>query len=102
MEDFRDIQKELVDKMIEEKNNKINDMMIQALAIKGYSFIKRHELELFIKENCRSVVHPKHTIYYVKDVPFVKHIHATDIINTSFNKDREIKMYMDIGSYHII
>lgn len=89
-----------IERSIQQLNDKLENIVIEGLKMKGFEFGNRHELESFIKENvkCEDHVDKKERIYYVKDIPFLLHKYEIEI-SWPISLDREIKMFANYGQY---
>lgn len=63
----------MINSIIVEHSNRIDDILIKGLELKGYSFSTKSELEDFIKTNCQCIDEQfKETkTFYVKGEPFL-------------------------------
>jgi len=78
-------------------NKKLEDLIIEGLKRKGFKFENRHELEQFIKSNCRCEdrMDIKQRTYFVNDIPFFLHLYEINPIKT----DSDITMSANYGYY---
>jgi hypothetical protein len=79
---------EIHSNLIKSYNNYLENIIIEALKIKGYSFENRNELLSFVEENV-SVKNSDIYIntYYVKSIPFLQQDYSPkiDFENNKFN-----------------
>ena len=77
-----DIMRDVVGRLNNELNKQLEDAFIDGLKRKGFEFKHRFELEVFVKEHCRSedYVQSKQRVYFVDDIPFLLHNYKTEII----------------------
>jgi len=70
-----DIVRNVADRIFNDLNNKLDNVIIEALRHKGFEFEHRIKLEYFIKERCRCEdnIDLKERVYYVDNVPFFLH-----------------------------
>ena len=94
---------EITKKITENLSNKLDDILIKGLELKGYTFGNRFELENFIKENCTCADYlPKQEkTFYVKGVPFLLYNYEIKI-NPMVKGLNEISVNADYGSYSYI
>lgn len=75
------IQKLIQEELVKGLSNKFDDLIIEGLRLKGFSFENIKEAELFIIENCKCEDYPSEyrRVYYVKNKPFMLHDYRIDI-----------------------
>ena len=91
---------QLTEQIINDLNNKFDEIIIEGLRLKGYSFDAFEELSIFIKENCICADYfpTKQKTFYVKGVPFLLHDY-NQIIEPIDYTTRETKITATYGSY---
>lgn len=74
---------DLINKLTQEINNKLDNLLIEGLKRKGYVFENNIEIERFIKENCYINSNGNEKTYYVKNEPFFLYIEDKEMkLNT--------------------
>jgi len=102
MEELRDFQQTIQDKIIEDYQNQIEKYIINGLKRKGYNLKNKVDLYEFVKLNCRCEdrVQSKIRIYYVNDIPFLQQDYNSDIrIKEDHSSMQPIKIKASFGYY---
>jgi len=100
MEELRDFQQTIQDKIIEDYQNQIEKCIINGLKRKGYKFKNKVELSEFLIMNCHCMDHvqSKIRIYYVNDTPFLQQDYNSDIrIEEDHSSVQPIKIKASFG-----
>ncbi len=81
-----DFMQSVTNKMVNELNNKLEQLFIEGLKLKGFGFNNRIDLENFISHNCRCEDNRdlQEKIYYVNNIPFLLHVYKIDM-NLTYN-----------------
>ena len=92
------IQKTIAD-VADKLNRQLEDLLIDGLGLKGFSFSNSVQMVDFIKKNviCKKNVDLKENIYYVCDVPFL--LHKYEPTFNTYYFERNISLKADFGSY---
>ena len=93
--DIENFQESMMDKMASALNNKLEEIFIEGLRLKGYDFNK-NELVQFIKKHVTSIGIENETIYYVDNIPFLLY-NCNNKLNYDFSI--EPRIFVDYGSY---
>jgi len=96
------IQEQVTQELQKGLSQKMDDIFIEGLRLKGYEFSDKKEIEIFISKHCRCEDYPhlERRTYFVKDVPFLVHYYHVDM-NMS-NIDTEFKITANNGKYHYV
>lgn len=85
-----DLRYELIGSMVEKSANRIDEILIEALKVKGFEFEDKSSLENFLKTKCKSIsnVEEKTITLYVDETPFLMYdfnpiIEPVDMENNS-------------------
>lgn len=80
--------------------NKLEQVVIEGLKLKGFVFENKNELVNFVKEHVRieDNVEYQEKVYYVKDIPFLLHRYQI-VIEPPTEINRSIVMSANIGHY---
>jgi len=91
---------DLISKLSEQLNKKVDDLIVEGLKRKGFVFENRNDIEKFIQSNCRCEdnIDLKKRTYFVNDTPFFLHGYE---INPMII-DRELKWTANLGSYKFL
>ena len=91
---------QLTEQIINDLSNKFDEIFIEGLRLKGYSFDTLEQTMSFVKEYCRSAISlpMQQTTYYIKDIPFLWYDYSQTLepINESTG---DIKIKATYGSY---
>jgi hypothetical protein len=84
-------------------NAKVDKVIEEGLALKGFSFSDRRELEEFIKHRCRieDYVDAERKVYFVDEIPFLEHFYRPVTSEPLIVQD-SVTITVDIGSYRYI
>lgn len=90
----------LTSSKVNEFVNQIEDVIIEGLKRKGYTFEDRDRLEFFIKEKCRCEHNKDSNIstYYVNDTPFLKHKHNS-LPKFKISEEDHFSVSVNLGEY---
>ena len=99
MNDIINLQQQLVSNAIKSLENKIEELYVEGLRLKGYEFFDRYELETFIKTYCRCEDYQdrKEKIYFVKDIPFLLHKYEIDVVLVNVHQSNSVTV--NYGKY---
>lgn len=94
----------VVDTITENLYSKIDDIFIEALKLKGYTFSNHIELIDFTKKYCSCVDNhiAKQKIYSVESVPFLMHDYNSDIDFDFNNINTSLTVSAQMGSFHFL
>jgi len=94
------IQSEIIEMLAEKLSNRIDNIVIEGLRLKGFEFDNENDLHNFIKENCKSDdnLSVQQRIYFVKDIPFLLHNYEV-IIEPITEKNNKFKITANYGTY---
>ena len=96
-----DIIHDVIGRLSNDLNKKLEDYVIEGLKIKGFEFKHKIELETFVKERCRCEdnIDLKEKIYYVDNIPFFLHNYKNEPLQIPSITDREYKLTANLGTY---
>lgn len=93
-------EEEIVKKLIEGLSNKIDEIIIEGLRLKGYTFKNFIDLSNFISNNCKCIdnVPLQQKTFYVNDIPFLLHNYEVKI-NPMVKDLNQISLSAEYGTY---
>ena len=96
-----DIIHDVIGKLSNDLNKKLEDYIIKGLNRKGFEFKHKLELEAFIKERCRcdNNIELKEKVYYVDNIPFFLHNYKNEQLEMPLTIDKEYKFTVSLGHY---
>jgi len=99
-----DIGNELVNRISNDFNNKFEELIKEALKIKGFDFKTKIELAQFIKDCCRcdDFVDVKERVYYFENTPFLLHKYSNETIKMPINNNGDFTLNADYGSFSFL
>lgn len=103
MEQFKNIQEEITNHLVNGFAEKLESLVIEGLKRKGFEFETKKDLEDFamIHLRCEDNIHFKEKIYYIDDIPFFLHNYNTDF-SMPIEENRSFKMTANYGSYSFL
>lgn len=95
-----DIQKLVIENLVDGLANKFDELLIDGLKRKGFEFDTIESTLDFVKENCRCVDYKEkeQRIYFVNDVPFMLHSYKIEMSEIDMSNN-EFKINASYGSY---
>lgn len=95
-----DIQKLVIDNLVDGLANKFDELLIAGLSRKGFEFDTIEDTLTFVKENCRCVDYKEkeERVYFVNDIPFMLHSYKIEMSQIDM-LDNEFKINASYGSY---
>ena len=102
MNEFLGFQSQLIKEVSDSLNKQMDNVIIEGLRLKGYSFNNDSELHEFIKDFCiiEDRPHLMEKTFFVKSEPFMIHYYA---LNNDFNFNNEpLKMTASLGKYRYL
>jgi len=100
IEDTRNMLSEICNSFAKDCASRMDEIIVNALARKGFVFKTKQEIEFFLIKNgrCEDNKELQHRIYYINDIPFLLHNYKTEIQNPLDGSDG-YKMKADLGSF---
>ena len=94
------MQDEIAKTMCNRLANKLDEIILDGLAKKGYVFANDAELHEFVKENCSAIDYQERQekIYSVKGVPFLLHSYKMEI-SPIIELERSTELTANWGSF---
>jgi predicted ribosome-associated RNA-binding protein Tma20 len=92
--------RELTEIIFQNLSNKLEDLLIEGLRLKGFEFENKMQLEVFVKEYCTCIDNLEHKerIYSVNGDPFF--FHNYEIIYEPITEiNKELQMNANYGRY---
>ena len=98
-----DIEDQIMQGAYESITTTLDDLVIEGLKRKGYTFDNKRELISFIKENCTSKYFKPQNVteYYVNDTPFLIYKNQDVEIKKDFTENK-MTFSADLGHYQFI
>ncbi|CAB4147578.1 hypothetical protein UFOVP514_36 [uncultured Caudovirales phage] len=91
------IQDKLMDGLLNQYQNKINNLFKEGLKIKGFEFENESDYLSFISINCRGFSKGNETTYYVNNIPFF--FYVTPVFDYNFDISNPS---LDFGKYSFL
>lgn len=98
-----DIQEQINREITQNLCNKFDEIILEGLKLKGFTFDNRYKSEEFIKLNCRCEdnIQFQQKIFYVNEIPFLLHNYEV-IFEPITEYNNEIKINANWGSYKFL
>lgn len=91
----------LTDELINDLNNKLDNIIIEGLKLKGFEFCNKSQLENFINQHCMcfddSINREK--TYYVYGEPFLLHCYALPPLELPLIINGKFEVKASLGKY---
>jgi len=97
-----DIIESIMNNSFRDLSEKLDNLIIKALKLKGFEFDNKIELNQFVKNNCRCEdnVDFKERTYYVHDKPFFLHKYKTEVSASPSISVGPLTICCTIGSFY--
>lgn len=105
LNDSHDVFMSIMNDKINELSAKMDELIVEGLARKGYEFNNRLDLEQFIKSHCNIIGCGFHQyrIFYVKNIPFLFHDYGNDLMFPKLFKDSDNTSFeISMGKYKFL
>lgn len=103
-----DLVTEVISKATNELAGRLDEIVIEGLSRKGFTFENRRDIEAFIVENCRRIRDPfsKVDTYYVKNERFLLHYYSPEWSLTHKHEEdlseSRIKVKATVGRFQFL